>query len=146
MIFPEYVTVKCENEDRPDNGLWVWSTIKADGFTTRSHQIFASYDAAVETAEYVAKSQRMTFRHTVEKVDTPDSMAEIQRRSMIARMCSADARQSQFEGDNVDRIGWQWLRDVITLENAANAQFFCVPQDIYVDVDGTQDWQIDGRW
>ena len=211
MIFPEYVTVKHENPDRPENGLWVWSTVRPNGFTTTSRQMFVNYALAVETAEAVARSQRMPFIHIRSKKDTlawacnadarryhdeghevdriqwewlrrsitvgdnyflpffagtstdedpeeddpyyadeaaesPAGMAEIQRRSMIARMCNADARQIQSEGDNVDRVGWQWLRDVITLENAANAQFFCVPQDIYVDVDGTQDWQIDGRW
>ena len=74
MIFPEYVTVKHENPERPDNGLWVWSTVRPNGFTTRSHQIFASYESAVLTAEDVARSQRMTFRHTEE----PGPTAEVE--------------------------------------------------------------------
>ena len=70
-----YVTVKHENPDRPENGLLVWSTVRPDGFTTRSRQRFASYAAAVETAQCVAKSQRMTFRHTEEPGPTAEDEA-----------------------------------------------------------------------
>ena len=39
------------------------------------------------------------------------------RRLMIRQMCSGDARLSTKEGHVVNRRGWEWLRDCITLED-----------------------------
>jgi len=44
------------------------------------------------------------------------------RRLMIRQMCSGDARLSTSEGEKVNRLGWDWLRDCITLEDVQDGQ------------------------
>ncbi len=59
----------------------------------------------------------------------------IYRLAAIRHMCNADARRSTTEGADVDRSAWEWMRNVITIDDMFTAAHITVPQTVYNDID-----------
>lgn len=132
-----YTPVRKTADGRPAAGTrWQWQR-QTVGSIFVSQVSFETWQEAEEAAVHMARINRGKF---------VVSGAEIARRATIRQMCDADGRRSQADGDDVDRLGWNWLRDVITIEDVLSGAPLYIPQTVYNDVDGYDIGQIDGRW